>query len=260
MQQRKYVGTAGTAELVRHLQNELQTKQDWVQFPELPSASAYTGKVVQYTGATTNNLKKGYFYYSNGLNWAQTNVMSAVVTCKLALPDWGVADPGLIYFVASEGKAYVRDNDNEGQWLNIAGMGSGSVTFSIVSALPLWTNASPDIIYLVKDPLYDNVTAYVKADVQNKFYKLSGDGAGSRVVTTLPAWTAAVPNMVYFLLKNGELTAYVKNSNEVDAWYTLAGGNSEDITLTIDSERVKLSEVELESITDQEITEMFEES
>ena len=135
MEQRKYIGLTSVAELIQLMQNDLGKKQDWTQFPTMPSPSDYIGKVVQYTGATDNDYTKGYFYYSNGLCWAQANVMSAVVVRKTSLPDWGLADPGLIYYVAATNKAYIRDNETTGNWFNIAGSGNDTA-FKVVNSLP----------------------------------------------------------------------------------------------------------------------------
>lgn len=118
----KYLGKNGLVELMNLLYAEFQKKQDWVQFPEMPNAADYVGKVVQYTGTSNDNFTKGYFYYSNGVAWVLVNTssMGAVVICKTALPDWNLADSGLIYFVVSENKSYVRDDDTEGNWFDLA--------------------------------------------------------------------------------------------------------------------------------------------
>ena len=176
MEQRKYIGLTSVAELMRLAQSDISKKQDWVQFPTMPSPSDYIGKVVQYTGATDNDYTKGYFYYSNGLSWAQANVMSAIVTRKTSLPDWGLADPGLIYYVVATNKAYIRDNETTGNWFTITGSDS-EPAFKIVNRLPFWTDADTNTIYLVKSSLSNTVTAYVKSGTVNTFYKLGGGGS-----------------------------------------------------------------------------------
>lgn len=227
----KYLGPTGLTELINLIQNRLGKKQDWMQFPEMPSAAEYVGKVIQYTGTTDNDFTKGYFYYSNGVSWAQVNVMSAVVICKTSLPDWGLADPGLIYFVTSENKAYVRNNESEGEWYDLTN-GEGAGPFIIVTTLPLWSDADPNKIYLLVESDGTSVTGYVKSSTLGKYYQLGG-GATAQIVTTLPAWAAAKSNVVYYVINGNKLEGHVKNDTTANTWYDLAGGASFEIVNTL---------------------------
>lgn len=227
----KYLGPVGLNELINLIQADFQKKQDWFQFPSMPAADSYVGKVVQYTGTTDNDFTKGYFYYSNGVSWSQVNVMSAVVICKTKLPDWGLADPGLIYYVTSENKAYVRDNETEGNWFDLSG-GEGASSFLIVNSLPMWTDADANKIYLLVETDSDDVTAYVKSSTIGKYYKLGGSSS-AQIVSTLPAWAAAKPNTVYYVINNKKLDGYVKNSSTQNEWYELSGGASFEIVDTL---------------------------
>lgn len=228
MDKRPYLGKTGLIELVNLLYAEFQKKQDWMQFPEMPAASSYVGKVVQYTGTTDNDFTKGYFYYSNGVSWAQVNVMSAVVICKTMLPDWGLADPGLIYYVTSENKAYVRDNETEGNWFDLSG-GEGASAFLIVASLPLWTDADPNKIYLLVESDGSTVTAYVKSTTIGKYYQLGG-GADAQIVSVLPVWAAAKDNTVYYVINGTKLDGYVKNGSTQNAWYEIGGASFKVVT------------------------------
>ena len=60
----KYLGPTGLTELINLIQADFQKKQDWMQFPEMPAAADYPGKVVQFTGVTDADFTKGFFYYS----------------------------------------------------------------------------------------------------------------------------------------------------------------------------------------------------
>lgn len=78
IKQNKYLGKMGLVELVNLIYADFQSKQDWLQFTEMPSAPDYVGKVVQYTGTTNDDFTKGYFYYSDGVSWALVNVKATL--------------------------------------------------------------------------------------------------------------------------------------------------------------------------------------
>lgn len=169
----KYLGPTGLTELINLIQADFQKKQDWIQFPEMPAAADYPGKVVQFTGVTDADFTKGFFYYSTGLEWTMINVASAVEVVD-QLPNWAFAKDGIIYYVTSESACYIRNASVPGEWLSIVAGGDNNKSFEIVATLPAWDVADPDILYLIPD---ENglLSAYKKdPDHTGRFFELSG--------------------------------------------------------------------------------------
>ena len=150
----KYLGPTGLTELINLIQADFQKKQDWTQFTEMPDATLYSGKVVQYTGISNNIYTKGHFYYSNGLAWVYIAICDAVEVCAV-LPSWDEASAGLIYYVTSESACYIKGSETD-EWLNIAG--GESTSFEIVDELPAWEAADPKIIYMVPTASSSTIT------------------------------------------------------------------------------------------------------
>lgn len=168
----KYLGPTGLTELINLIQADFQKKQDWMQFPEMPAAADYPGKVVQFTGVTDADFTKGFFYYSTGLEWTMISAASAVEVVD-QLPDWAFAKDGIIYYVTSEPACYIRNSSVPDKWYNITG--DDSKSFETVATLPAWDAADPDILYLVPD---ENglLSAYKKdPDHTGRFFELSGN-------------------------------------------------------------------------------------
>ena len=56
--------------------NKISVVDVAIQLSELPEASEYTGKVIQYIGETTENYLQNRFYKSNGTDWELVKVQS----------------------------------------------------------------------------------------------------------------------------------------------------------------------------------------
>ena len=217
MKQNKYLGPVGLTELINLIQADFQKKQDWMQFPEMPDATLYHGKVVQFTGISNADYTKGFFYYSNGLDWTGISVADAVETVA-TLPAWSEGKDGIIYYVTSESACYVRSS-TEGEWLPIAG--GDNKSFQIVDTLPAYDAADSKIIYMVVDDDYA-VTGYIKSRTAGRFYQLGGGSvSGFKVVTTLPDWSAADANLLYLVPDGKYIVGYVKNPNEANKFWQL---------------------------------------
>lgn len=212
----KYLSDKGLDELISLISAKLAKNQLKMQYAEMPSAMSHIGKIVQYVGTTTNEFIRGCFYTSNGLNWSQVNVTSPVVVCETTLPMWALADPGIIYYLKSKNKAYIRDNDIEGGWKSIAD--SDSTPFIIVNQLPDWQQAVSDKFYILVSQ--DTATLYIKAVSAGKFHKLS-EKQMVQLVSTLPDWGLAESDVVYFIVNNGKLESYMKNDTSQGNWYAL---------------------------------------
>ena len=216
----KYLGPTGLTELINLIQADFQKKQDWMQFPEMPAAADYPGKVVQFTGVTNADFTKGFFYYSTGLEWTMISVASAVEVVD-QLPDWTLAKDGIIYYVTSEPACYIRNTSVPGEWFNITN--DDSKSFEIVATLPAWDAADPMLIYMVPTTDDSTVTGYIKdANTTGKFYQLGGSSVKSfELVTTLPSYADASPDILYLVANGTKLVGYVKDVNTVGQFFEL---------------------------------------
>ena len=216
----KYLGPTGLTELINLIQADFQKKQDWMQFPEMPAAADYPGKVVQFTGVTDADFTKGFFYYSTGLEWTLISVVSAVEVVG-QLPDWTIAKDGIIYYVTSEPACYIRNASVSGEWFNITG--DDSKSFEIVATLPAWDAADPMLIYMVPATDGSTVTGYIKdANTTGKFYQLGGSSVKSfELVVTLPSYADASPDILYLVTNGTKLVGYVKDVNTVGQFFEL---------------------------------------
>lgn len=210
----RYLGPIGLTELINLIQADFQKKQDWIQFPIMPPAVEYTGKVVQFTGITDGNYTKGFFYYSTGLEWTLVNVVSAVEVVG-TLPAFDTAENGILYYQTSDSGLYTKGATT---WLNITG--GDTTAFEIVAALPEWTAASPKRFYIVVDG--DNATMYARGAVVGKWYQLGGGSIKAfEIVASVPAWTDADANIMYLVPTGLILKAYIKNVNSTGQFYEL---------------------------------------
>ena len=216
----KYLGPTGLTELINLIQADFQKKQDWMQFPEMPAAADYPGKVVQFTGVTDADFTKGFFYYSTGLEWTMISVASAVEVVD-QLPDWSIAKDGIIYYVTSEPACYIRNTSVSGEWFNITD--DNSKSFEIVDTLPAWDAADPMLIYMVPAADGSTVTGYIKdANTTDKFYQLGGSSVKSFELTvTLPSYADASPDILYLVPNGTKLVGYVKDVNTVGQFFEL---------------------------------------
>lgn len=265
----KYLGPTGLTELINLIQADFQKKQDWMQFPEMPDATLYHGKVVQYTGITDDTYTKGFFYYSTGLEWVNIAISNAVEVSTV-LPDWDTAKDGVIYYVSSEGTCYIKGSEKD-TWLDIAGTNK---SFEIVTALPAYDDADPLIIYMVPAADGSTVTGYIKdANTAGKFYQLGGGSVkGFELVVTLPAYADADPDILYLLVNGTKLAGYVKNVNEAGEFYELSGAaiatikryaESEhydpDAVYNDEGEEIELNGLEIVAFKDEEIRDLYDE-
>ena len=216
----KYLGPTGLTELINLIQADFQKKQDWMQFPEMPAAADYPGKVVQFTGVTDADFTKGFFYYSTGLEWTMISVASAVEVVD-QLPDWSIAKDGIIYYVTSEPACYIRNTSAPGEWFNITD--DNSKSFEIVATLPAWDAADPMLIYMVPATDGSTVTGYIKdANTTGKFYQLGGSSVKSfELVVALPSYADASPDILYLVTNGTKLVGYVKDVNTVGQFFEL---------------------------------------
>lgn len=137
----KYLGVTGLNELITLLKNDLSKKNDLFQFVTLPNYLEYLGKIVQYTGETTDAYKRGTFYYSTGTAWVAldnnggevdlSNIIAKGVNTT-TFPTWNEAVPGAIYYtydtVNKLVKMYMKDINNVDQFIEVGATGTGTET------------------------------------------------------------------------------------------------------------------------------------
>ena len=107
--------------------------------------------------------------------------------------------------------------------------GEHTTQIEMVTALPSWTNADPQILYILKDTTDKKMGLYVKnPSVVDSWFTVESSGSFT-VVAALPQWGDADSNTIYLKADGNILTGYIKKTGTIDAWYTLGGTGSETI-------------------------------
>lgn len=110
--------------------------------------------------------------------------------------------------------------------------GEQATQIEMVTALPSWVNADPQILYILKDTTDKKMGLYVKnPSVNDSWFTVETSGSFT-VVDTLPQWADADSSTIYFKADGNILTGYIKKTGTVDAWYTL-GGTSQGTVDTV---------------------------
>lgn len=226
----KYLGEAGTRELVTLIKADLAKKEELSKFTTMPPAADHIGRIVQFIGATVPLYTKGYFYYSDGAVWTQINVQPATqgsggFEVVDILPAWSTADPEKVYYVKNGTvlSGYIKEPATANVWYSLAG-GASTYKFEIVTALPSWVLADANTVYFIPDG--DNLAGYIKNVSQSgKFYALNKEVHDVLFVTALPSWATADATKLYMVLDSAtsKMTAY-KKGNVANQWYELDGG------------------------------------
>lgn len=101
--------------------------------------------------------------------------------------------------------------------------GNQTTQIEMVTALPSWVNADPQILYVLKDTTDKKMGLYVKnPSVNDSWFTVESSGSFV-VVDTLPQWADADSSTIYFKADDNILTGYIKKTGTVNAWYTLGG-------------------------------------
>lgn len=136
----------------------------------------------------------------------------------------GVSDVAFTrgHFYYSNGIKWTEENVSGGQTTQI----------EMVTVLPSWVNADPQILYILKDTADKKMGLYIKnPSVNDSWFTVESSGSFV-VVDTLPQWGDADPSTIYFKADGNILTGYIKKTGTIGAWYTL-GGTSQDTVDTV---------------------------
>ena len=107
--------------------------------------------------------------------------------------------------------------------------GDQATQIEMVTALPSWVNADPQILYILKDTLDKKMSLYVKnPSVNDSWFTVESSGSFA-VVATLPQWADADSSTIYFKADGNVLTGYIKKTGTIGAWYTLGGASQDTI-------------------------------
>ena len=133
----------------------------------------------------------------------------------------GVSDVSFTrsHFYYSNGIKWTEENISGGQTTQI----------EMVTVLPSWVNADPQILYILKDTTDKKMSLYVKnPSVNDSWFTVETSGSFT-VVATLPQWADADPSTIYFKADGNILTGYIKKTGTIGAWYTLGGASQDTI-------------------------------
>lgn len=133
----------------------------------------------------------------------------------------GVSDVSFTrsHFYYSNGVKWTEENISGGQTAQI----------EIVTVLPSWVDADPQILYILKDTTDKKMGLYVKnTSVNDSWFTVETSGSFA-VVATLPQWGDADSSTIYFKADGNILTGYIKKTGTIGAWYTLGGASQDTI-------------------------------
>lgn len=123
------------------------------------------------------------------------------------------------HFYYSDGVKWTEENISGGQTTQI----------EMVTTLPSWVNADPQILYILKDTTDKKMGLYVKnPSVNDSWFTVESSGSFA-VVATLPQWADADLHTIYFKADGNILTGYIKKTDTIGAWYTLGGASQDTI-------------------------------
>lgn len=110
--------------------------------------------------------------------------------------------------------------------------GDQATQIEMVTVLPSWVSADPQILYILKDVTDKKMSLYVKnPSVNDSWFTVESSGSFA-IVATLPQWADADSHTIYFKADGNILTGYIKKTGTIGAWYTL-GGSSQDTIDTV---------------------------
>ena len=132
----------------------------------------------------------------------------------------GVSDVSFTrsHFYYSNGVKWTEENISGGQ-------ATQATQIEMVTVLPAWADADPQILYILKDTTDKKIGLYVKnPSVNDSWFTVESSGSFT-VVDTLPQWGDADSSTIYFKADGNILTGYIKKTDTIGTWYTLGGAS-----------------------------------
>lgn len=250
MAKNKYMGVASTQELINLLKADFAKKQDIIQFTELPPPEQAVGRCYEYVGETTMQFTNGHIYHSDGFAWEEVYKGLDGKTWQIVntLPPFADASYDILYFVWEDGSlsGYVKGVDKMEPV-------TSDKTWEVVTSLPAWASAESDTLYLV---LTDNkLKLYVKnPDVTDEWYELSGGKSNFNELENIPTINGIPLQNTAEPDEATEIELKLKSKKYPDSPHYDPSAVYPSV-----AEEVRVNELELESFTDEEITELWEE-
>lgn len=140
----------------------------------------------------------------------------------------------IVQYVGVSDVAFTRGHfyySNGIKWTEENISGNQPTQIEMVTVLPTWANADPQILYILKDTTDKKMSLYVKnPSVNDSWFTVETSGSFA-VVATLPQWADADPSTIYFKADGNILTGYIKKTGTIGAWYTLGGGAGSAIVI-----------------------------
>ena len=134
----------------------------------------------------------------------------------------------VVQYVGVSDVAFTRSHfyySNGVKWIEENISGNQTTQIEMVTALPSWVDADPQIFYILKDITDKKMGLYVKnPSVNDSWFTVETSGSFT-VVDTLPQWADADSSTIYFKADGNILTGYIKKTGTADAWYTLGGAS-----------------------------------
>ena len=132
----------------------------------------------------------------------------------------------VVQYVGTSDVSFTRSHfyySNGIKWTEENISGKQTTQLEMITALPSWVNADPQILYILKDTMNKKMGLYVKnPSVNDSWFTVETSGSFA-VVATLPQWADADPSTIYFKADGNILTGYIKKTGTIGAWYALGG-------------------------------------
>ena len=138
----------------------------------------------------------------------------------------------VVQYVGVSDVSFTRSHfyySNGVKWTEENISGDQATQIEMVTVLPSWVNADPQILYILKDVTDKKMGLYVKnPSVNDSWFTVESSGSFA-VVATLPQWADADSSTIYFKADGNILTGYIKKTGTIGAWYTLGGASQDTI-------------------------------
>lgn len=134
----------------------------------------------------------------------------------------------VVQYVGASDVVFTRSHfyySNGVKWTEESISGSQTAQIEMITALPSWVNADPQILYILKDATDKKMGLYVKnPSVNDSWFTVESSGSFA-VVVALPQWADADSSTIYFTVDGNTLTGHIKKTGTIGAWYTIGGAS-----------------------------------